>query len=959
MWSGSIGRWRLRAVDPAGIAAMVGLVLLIVACHGAVLFDGMQYAFRDSAHFYYPLHWRVQQEWSAGRLPLWEPGSSGGAPILGSPMAAVLYPGKLVFALLPYAWGVRIYTVGHELLAFGGMWWLLRSWGASRTGSAIAGLSYAFGGPVFSDYFNIIYLVSASWMPIGLLAADRWLRLRRPMAPIGLALILAMQVLGGDPEAAYLTMLAAFGYAAGLAGFFSRPGRWLAGIAAIAIAWTWIGPGLARWIHGGRWGQPAIALAWAVGLVGFGIARPRAWAVRATVGLAVAGALAILISAVQVLPVVENISESVRLDGSGPDLLYDSSLLPYRAAECLWPKVFGTFTHGHQYWMPILPPTGSHRPSPLTIYFGASAMLLALGASGCRGGPPWRGWMTVLWFVGIWAALGRFAGPSSWTEELTVTSGDDSFYGLLTTFLPGLRLFRFPFKLLIVASIGASALAGLGWDRLGSGQGRRRTLGIGIVLLAATLALLATAATTQIQIAAAIAARDPGSAIFGPIDARGAAASIVAALAHGAIAMASALALFAWRMRRPESSAPGVVAVLVLALDLAAAQAPLVVAIPQADFERKSEVARAIHDEESRRPEVGPFRVHRLPSWLPIGWAESSSTDRLREVVDWEIETMQPSFGWMHGLSYAYVDESETGRADFRQLFRPVPGPPDPSLAAALGVEPGRPILLHPRGAYDLWGARYFIIPSYPGDWREANRSYAAFVDETDLIYPDPQALAGPERAEARRDWLFRHDVQVRRNRRAFPRAWVVHEARPIRPLGGPDDPRRAALVHRIVESADELRQTTYLETDDPPSIAAVLRPSTGGESVEVREEAPTRTTIQVELATTGIVVLADVLAPGWKLEIDGKPAPILRANLAMRAAVVAAGQHTLTYRYEPASLPIGVGLSILGVLLASGVAVQIRRRVSSSETIQGAKPQPGQGVGQAGRGSIRPKAFQ
>ncbi len=935
MWIGSIGRWRLRAVDPAGMAALVGLVVVILACHGAVLFGGMQYAFRDSAHFYYPLHWRVQQEWSAGRLPLWEPGSSGGSPILGSPMAAVLYPGKLVFALLPYAWGIRIYTVGHELLAFWGMWWLLRSWGASRVGAAMAGLSYAFGGPVFSDYFNIIYLVSASWMPIGLLTVDRWLRLRRPMAPIGLAVVLAMQVLGGDPEAAYLTMLAAFGYAAGLAGFFSRPRRWLVGIAAIAIAWTWVGPGLARWIHGGRWGQFAIVLAWAIGLAGLALRRSGTRSLKGPLGLAGAGILAILISAVQVLPVAENIAESVRVDRSGPDLLYDSSLLPYRMAECLWPKVFGTFTRGHEYWMPILPPRGSHRPSPLTLDFGASAMLLALGASGFRGGPAWRAWMTALWILGFWAALGRFAGPSSWTEEWTVTTGDDSFYGLLTTVLPGLRLFRFPFKLLIVASIGSSALAGLGWDRIGSGEGRRRTLGVGIVLLAATLALLAAAGSTQTRIAATISARDPGSAIFGPIDARGAATAIVAALAHGAIAMASALALFTWRVRRPEASAPGVVAILVLALDLAMAQGPLVVAIPQADFEKKSEVARAIQDEESQRPDSGPYRVHRLSSWLPIGWADSSSIDRLREVVNWEIETMQPSFGWMQGMSYAYVDESETGRADLRQLFRPVLRPPDPSIAAALGIEPGRPILLHPRGAYDLWGARYFIIPSYPGDWREPNRSYAAFVDDTDLIYPDPQTLAGPERSEARRDWLLHRDVQVRRNRRAFPRAWIVHEARPIRPLGGPDDPRRAALIHRIVESVDDLRQTAYIETNDPPSIASIPRFPAASESVEVREESPTRTTVQVELASPGIVVLADVLAPGWKLDIDGKPASILRANLAMRAAVVAQGRHTLTYRYEPASLPIGAGLSILGVLLASGLAVRVRRRVSSSEKIQ------------------------
>ena len=201
----------------APLAAWCCLATLVVACYGGVLFGGRQFAFRDSAHFDYPLHWRVQQEWAAGRLPLWEPGSNGGMPMLGSPMSAVLYPGKLVFALVPYAWGIRIYTVGHEVLAFWAMVALMRSWGVSRTGAALAGLSYAFGGPVLSDYFNIIYLVGAAWVPLGFRAADRWLRLGRSWALVDLTLVLAMQVLGGDPESAYLTILCAFGYAAGLA----------------------------------------------------------------------------------------------------------------------------------------------------------------------------------------------------------------------------------------------------------------------------------------------------------------------------------------------------------------------------------------------------------------------------------------------------------------------------------------------------------------------------------------------------------------------------------------------------------------------------------------------------------------------------------------------------------------------------------------------------------------------
>src|SRR5262249_48289315 len=75
---------------------------LVLSCFHAVLFQGDQFAYRDAGHFYYPLYRVVQQEWAAGRWPLWNPWQNGGAPLLGMPMAAVLYPGKLIYALLPY-----------------------------------------------------------------------------------------------------------------------------------------------------------------------------------------------------------------------------------------------------------------------------------------------------------------------------------------------------------------------------------------------------------------------------------------------------------------------------------------------------------------------------------------------------------------------------------------------------------------------------------------------------------------------------------------------------------------------------------------------------------------------------------------------------------------------------------------------------------------------------------------
>ena len=116
----------LNGPVPLIIASLAALTL---SCHGGALLRGEQFGYRDAAHYYYPLYQKVQQEWSAGRWPLWEPEENGGMPLLGNPTAAVLYPGKIIFAMVPYPLAARLYVVGHTLLAYATMFALLRSWG--------------------------------------------------------------------------------------------------------------------------------------------------------------------------------------------------------------------------------------------------------------------------------------------------------------------------------------------------------------------------------------------------------------------------------------------------------------------------------------------------------------------------------------------------------------------------------------------------------------------------------------------------------------------------------------------------------------------------------------------------------------------------------------------------------------------------------------------------------------
>src|SRR5262245_43272738 len=106
------------------VRPLVGLgcvLTLLLICYYPVLFKDAQFAYRDAGGYYYPLYLRVQQEWDAGRWPLWSPWQDGGTPLLGMPTAAVLYPGKLLYAVLPYPQAARLYIITHTIVALLGM----------------------------------------------------------------------------------------------------------------------------------------------------------------------------------------------------------------------------------------------------------------------------------------------------------------------------------------------------------------------------------------------------------------------------------------------------------------------------------------------------------------------------------------------------------------------------------------------------------------------------------------------------------------------------------------------------------------------------------------------------------------------------------------------------------------------------------------------------------------------
>jgi len=963
---------------------------LFLLCFGAALWGGGQFGYRDAAHFYYPLYQRVQAEWQQGRWPLWEPEENSGIPLLGNPTAAVLYPGKLIYALLPYAWAARLYIIAHVALAFGAMLAAMRSWQVSWVGSGLAALTYTFGAPVLFQYCNVIFLVGAAWLPLGFLAIDRWVRLGSRPALLGLAIVLAMQTLGGDPQSAYLLGLCGCGYAVVVAWYRARSGNGQADEGTVesgrqGYSW-WLIPAavmvLALWVAGTVLlaellpklrdeGKPTPALPWMVyvprgvltawGLMGLVLLErwrrqhwrsPLGWMLLGLVGSA---ALATALAAAHLLPVLEFTQATSRAAGEGPHDIYPFSIEPHRLAELIWPSVFGTSFGRNANWIDAAQIPGIRQTVWVpSLYIGCLALFFAVAALRFQRGPARQVWLSVIVTVSLVGSLGQYTSPIWAARLLSQTTGiatpdigpldtvnvtpirqdrylrdgDGSLYWWMTTVLPGFRQFRYPAKLFTFTTFGLGALAGMGWDALRAGR-NRGTLALAAFLLVLSLGLLSIVLMQRVPILNALAANKVASS-FGPLDPLAGYHELVRALVHGAVLLALALILIPLARRRPVLA--GLVVLVVVAADLAVANARYVITVPQALFEDEPEVVRIINEAERRNPSPGPFRVHRMPIWNPPRWISDSSTDRVRDFVTWERGTIQPKYGITKGIEYTHT----LGVAelfDYEWFFSGFPRKIREPVALALGAKAGQEVVYFPRRSFDMWNTRYFLLPVYPHGWMDEHRGYAAFLDATELIYP--LLLQERGREAEQKAWIESHDYQIRRNRLVYPRAWVVHNSRPLPVLegltrlqqGGPmqeilyDDDR---IWHDPTLTAFDPRRLVWIEKDKQLELRAFLsgRSPRPTETVKVSYPSPQRVELEANLESAGIVVLSDIHYPGWKLTIDGQPAPIYKVNRVMRGAAVPDGVHRLVYSYEPRSFQVGGTITLAGLVAAAAFAV-------------------------------------
>lgn len=902
------------------IGAGLALLIPIAALFGPALVSDRSFAFRDAAHFYYPLFEWCAGEWGAGRVPLWNPQENIGTPVLADASSSIFYPGKLIFAPpLDFTFEYKLYVAGHVLLAAIGSYWLARAWQASRTAAAVAGISFACGGGVVFQYSNVVFLVGASWLPLAALAIDRMLRLRSWRATLMLGICLAMMILGGDPQAAYHTLL-------------------IAGLYAVVL-FFWKAPAT----------EPDSAL------------RPSLAGRTSQLGLGVvligaAACVGFLLAAVQVLPSSEATKYSERAafnrprnvyeaacviaqpadagqpfdetrwqsagrgifgtpePGTHHDLAYDFSIGPWRLAEYLWPNFGGRMFPTKRRWFSLIP--GEGRTWTPTLYLGLLPVLLALVSMRLRSGSPrerWLSWLVLIFTLGSfgWFGLGWlvrevYAAAGGDGARLGIGRPVGGIYWLMVTLLPTYAYFRYPAKLLPLVSLGLSQLAAIGWDR--AFAERRRRLYRSLQILGAISAVAAFVVwCVGPRVFGQVQHTD---ASLGPFDAAGAYYDLLGALVQTMLVTFAA----AWLLHKAWSEAEQrgkwqTLALVLTAVELAIANYWLVPTAPAALWRTKPVVAKDISVETNGRP----MRVFRgdLAGWRPSSFARKPSADRLSETVQWEHDTLFPKYQLNSGVglveSYGSIK-----LIDYESLWY---------VARQHGpVQADQSRLPHPI-ALRLVGTEHLVLP---------DTSRPAFAEPT----------ASADRPD---DWP--EDTELWRMKRTQSRAWIVHEVESLSLL--PSPARIAAVDGRSRQvlfpggKARDFRRTAVVESDElPPGLSdpitntAVLE----GESCAIIDYEPTRITINAELKTPGLLVLSDAWHPGWTAISRGpdeksQSLPILRTNRVMRGVWLPAGQQTVRFLFLPERAMIGGAISTVSWLIVAILGIAMLRQAIRSNS--------------------------
>jgi Bacterial membrane protein YfhO len=576
-----------------------------------------------------------------------------------------------------------------------------------------------------------------------------------------------------------------------------------------------------------------------------------------TGGTLAALALGAAAAAAQLLPLWWATQQSVRVDRAADASFW--AIHPLGLLEVVTPTLFGDYFVGFSMNQPWLTALNSGRePFFYSLYVGVAVLLLAAAGSVASTRRHWvRFWLV----VGIASTIGALGTHTP-------------IYPVLQQYVPLLSAFRYPAKYLVFACMALAVLIAEGWDaiehqrndRAADKEGARRAR----ALVAAVGLPVASTAAAALVVAlvwpdfAATAIHRFGQFAGLPDPRWGVAFMLPEVPTHATrlllLAVIAAGLLWVALSNRPEARRVQWLLYALVLVDLAMTNGGL-----------------------NRTVSVD---LMRQPDWVDV--VRQSPHDRF----------------YFGGRLMGLMQRDDVDAP--RTLTLPMT-----SLLENRVVLSARTVFT-PSGA----GIRELVSFDLTQTWpREYTQMLMRFVDAT---------------RDQRFQWLRRGGVRY-----CLMREPLLKEERVLARVPNFEDsvlfecdPQAArALVvpeARIVPSLDEQGERLFQQeggpellmlSSAPPAAAGTPGPPVTPLARFVLDD-PTVVELDVGVAADGgFVLLRDSYDPSWQVEVDGRRAELLRANVLFRAVRVSPGRHTVRFTYVPRPLYYGAAVSAVTAL--------------------------------------------
>lgn len=125
-------------------------------------------------------------------------------------------------------------------------------------------------------------------------------------------------------------------------------------------------------------------------------------------------------------------------------------------------------------------------------------------------------------------------------------------------------------------------------------------------------------------------------------------------------------------------------------------------------------------------------------------------------------------------------------------------------------------------------------------------------------------------------------------------------------------------ILDRMVQKDfDPYRAVLFEKGDFNPAgaISSSQEPKPKSE-VRILSYSPDEILIKVNSSFSGFLFLSEVYYPGWKCFVDDKEESILRGNYLFRVVQVPEGSHTVRFTFDPWTVKVGIGITLLTLFL-------------------------------------------